>query len=173
MFWVWSKWLLVAYRSRRGVGTSAPVTSPLLHALACSLCHYRLYNGHPQYYSCTYVLDAIGSLLQLLVCSQCHNVSMINVINWEPFLSPTTFPWMVIYYIYTSYTTSKEYTSFESIHINPHPAPCSSLPFSVSAPLSVSSHGNFLPSASSFSELGACAKVIQRGLEGTWCWIWY
>ena len=96
----WSKWLLVAYRSRRGVGTSAPVTSPLLHALACSLCHYRLYNGHPQYYSCTYVLDAIGSLLQLLVCSQCHDISMINVIYWEPFLSPTTFPWMVIYYIY-------------------------------------------------------------------------
>ena len=100
MFWVWSKWLLVAYRSRRGVGTPAPVTSPLLHALACSLCHYRLYNGHPQYYSCTYVLDAIGSLLQLLVCSQCHNISMINVIYWEPFLSPTTFPWMVIYLIY-------------------------------------------------------------------------
>ena len=103
----WSKWLLVAYRSRREVGTPAPVTSPLLHALACSLCHYSLYNGHPQYYSCTYVLDAIGSLLQLLVCSQCHDISMINVIYWEPFLSPTTFPWMVIYYIYTSYTTSR------------------------------------------------------------------
>ena len=172
MFWVWSKWLLVAYRSRREVGTPAPVTSPLLHALACSLCHYRLYNGHPQYYICTYVLDAIGSLLQLLVCSQCHNISMINVIYWEPFLSPTTFPWMVILHIYFIYYIK----GVHILWIDPYQSTSSAVFFSPifsSAPLSVSSHGNFLPSASSFSELGACAKVIQRGLEGTWCWIWY